>query len=80
MIISELIEELKKYPPDLRVVISGKEEGYDDIEEFIIIEKCILNYHNNAWYEGAHRDVDLLFGDEMTETDKENIVKVLSIC
>ena len=31
MIVSELLDLLREYPADLRVVVNGYEEGYDDL-------------------------------------------------
>ena len=31
MLVSELIDLLREYPTDLRVVVNGYEEGYDDL-------------------------------------------------
>lgn len=31
MTVKELMELLKKYPDDLRVVVNGYEDGYDDL-------------------------------------------------
>ena len=31
MTVEELIQLLETYPPDLRVVVNGYEEGYDDL-------------------------------------------------
>lgn len=33
MTVSELIEHLKKWPADARVVVAGYEDGYDDAVE-----------------------------------------------
>ena len=52
MTISELIEQLKKYPSDMRVVIPGYEGGYDDIKHFQE-EAIMLNFNDNS-YEGVH--------------------------
>jgi hypothetical protein len=35
MTVNELIAELRKQPPELRVVVSGYEEGFDDISRLI---------------------------------------------
>ena len=31
MTVKELVELLRKYPGDLRIVVNGHEEGYDDL-------------------------------------------------
>ena len=52
MKISELIEQLKNYPQDLQVVVSGYEGGYDDVIKIQKI-KVILN-HNKDRFRGKH--------------------------
>jgi predicted metal-dependent TIM-barrel fold hydrolase len=49
MTIAELIEELKKYPQDTRVVVSGYEGGVDDV--YYVEETEIYLKYNNADYE-----------------------------
>ena len=53
MTISELIEQLKKYPSDTRVIIPGYEGGYDDIKE-IQEEAIVLNFNDPNSCEGVH--------------------------
>ena len=36
MTIEDLIRILQTYPPDLRVMVNGYEEGYDDLEQHLI--------------------------------------------
>jgi hypothetical protein len=79
MLIKELIEELKKYPQDSRVVVQGYEEGYNDITAISQL-KIALNVHKEDYY-GAHEnskyvktpaeraDAVLLFG---TNTNAED--------
>lgn len=62
MTVQELIEQLAGYPADLRVVVNGYEEGYDDLSpEQISLVKLTLNTGKNRW-EGEHGEVDDLFG------------------
>ena len=35
MTVAELVQLLANYPPDLRVVVNGYEEGYDDLARII---------------------------------------------
>ena len=54
MNVSELIELLQEYPADLRVVVNGYEEGYDDLSpEQISVAKISLNTGRHPW-EGQH--------------------------
>ncbi len=56
MTVSELIELLREYPASLRVVVSGYEEGYDDLSpEQISVAKISLNTGTHDW-EGRHGD------------------------
>jgi hypothetical protein len=54
MIISELIEKLKKLPPDMRIVIAGYESGFNDIQE---LKSLVINLDKkDEWYYGAHEE------------------------
>ena len=56
MTIGELIRRLESYPPDMRVVVNGYEEGYDDLSpEQISVARILLNTGVHAW-EGRHGD------------------------
>lgn len=71
MNVKELIEILEKYPPDMRVVVEGYEDGYDDIT--IIKELSIKLNANKEFYYGAHAEIEeggvsaLLLAGENTE-------------
>lgn len=52
--VSELIETLKNYPPDARVVVLGYEEGYDDIT--LVKEIAIEPVEQPKWYIGRYDD------------------------
>ena len=57
MTIGELIQILENYPSDMCVVVSGYEEGYDDLSpEQISVVKIELNTGTQAW-QGKHRDI-----------------------
>ena len=54
MTVSELIKLLAEYPADMRVVVNGYEEGYDDLSpEQISPVKIALNTGKHRW-EGKH--------------------------
>ena len=54
MTVSEMIDVLKGYPGDMRVVVNGYEEGYDDLSpEQISVVRIALNTGVNDW-EGRH--------------------------
>jgi len=53
MKIKELIEQLKKYDPEMLVVVRGYESGWDDID--IIKEQILIKLkYNDSWYEGKY--------------------------
>lgn len=55
MTVAELIEKLKEYPQDLRVVVHGYEGGVNDVSHFKELE-ILLDYYD-AWYYGKHEEV-----------------------
>ena len=56
MTIDELIRLLAGYPSDLRVVVNGYEDGYDDLSpEQVSPVKIALNVGKDRW-EGKHGD------------------------
>ena len=58
MTIEELIQLLAQYPPDLRVVVNGYEDGYDDLSpEQLSVVSIGLNVGKHPW-EGRHGDPD----------------------
>ena len=74
MTVKELVELLGKYPDDLRVVINGYEEGYDDLSpERISVVKIQLDTQIHDW-EGQHSD---FYGSEKEITDDVEIVEAL---
>ena len=54
MTIQELIGLLANYPPGMRVVVRGYEDGYNDIDT--IKEVSIILNANEEWYYGTHAD------------------------
>ena len=74
MTIKELMKFLEKYPDDLRVVVNGYEDGYDDIlPERISTTKIQLDAGTQDW-EGQHGDPP--YESEAT-TDGAEIVDAL---
>ena len=56
MTVKELMELLGKYPDDLRVVVNGYEDGYDDISpKRIFTTKIQLDAGTHDW-EGQHNE------------------------
>jgi hypothetical protein len=56
MTAKELIAELQKRPPETRVVVSGYEEGFDDISRLWVL--CIAPTPNAKPYEGRWQQED----------------------
>ena len=56
MTVSELTQLLATYPPDMRVVVNGYEEGYDDLEAHLVSVREIRLDAGNKWWEGPHRE------------------------
>jgi hypothetical protein len=56
MNVKELQELLNKYPPDMRVIVEGYEDGYDDIS--IVREQAIIPNANEEYYYGAHAEAE----------------------
>ena len=54
MNVGELIQLLNAYPPALRVMVNGYEEGYDDLEPDCIREADVRLNVNKRWYAGRH--------------------------
>lgn len=66
MTVNELIEQLKNYPGDMRVLTLGYEGGYNDTE--LKTEEIVFNFsQNDAWYYGPHECVR--FADTDTGTN-----------
>ena len=87
MTVSELIQLLGAYPGDMRVVVSGYEEGYDDVSaERVAVEKVWLN---GGTYEWQDKHLDPLspadgksksqnaFGEPDREMDEKDVEEVL---
>ena len=58
MTVDELIKLLATYPPDMRVVVNGYEEGYDDLEDHLVSVREIRLDAGNKWWEGRHREAE----------------------
>ena len=55
MTVRELMELLGTYPPDLRVVVSGYENGFDDVTpERMAVTRIELDRGKHRW-EGRHQ-------------------------
>lgn len=57
MNVRELIDLPGRYPGDMRVVVNGYEQGYDDVSpEQVSVVQVVLNVGAHEW-EGMHGDV-----------------------
>ena len=74
MTVKELMEHLRKYPDDLRVVVNGYEDGFDDLwPERISVIKIQLDTQIHDW-EGQHSG---FYDSEKEITDDAEIVEAL---
>ena len=66
MTVNELIEQLKSYPGEMRVLTLGYEGGLNDIS---LGTNSIVFGHkaNEAWYYGPHEYARYVDGEEGTE-------------
>lgn len=66
MTVNELIEQLKNYPGDMRVLTLGYEGGLNDIS--LGTNSVVLGYKGNeAWYYGPHEYARHVDGEVGTE-------------
>ena len=68
MTVNELIEQLKNYPADMRVLTLGYEGGYDDVG--IRTEEIVFNVRTDdrdTWYYGPHESVKYTDNDTGTK-------------
>ncbi len=54
MTVNELIKLLGEYPADMRVVVNGYEDGYDDLSPGCLMTRDMRLNVNTAWYYGRH--------------------------
>ena len=76
MTVEELIRLLAKYALDLRVVVDGYEDGYDDLSpEQLRLVKISLNTGRHE-YVGTHGDVDYLPKERLAGLEVEEALAV----
>lgn len=56
--VGELIDRLKKFDPDTKVMVNGYEGGYDTVTH-LEVKKVVLNYYDE-WYYGKHEDAETI--------------------
>ena len=66
MTVSELIEMLKNYPGDMRVIVNGYEGGYNDPS--VKTEPVVFDYNDaDKWYYGSHESARFVEGNDGVE-------------
>jgi hypothetical protein len=74
MTVKELAKLLESYPDDLRVVVNGYEDGFDDLApERISVKKIQLDTGTYDWA-GQHSD---FYDSDKETTDNAEIVEAL---
>ena len=74
MTVAELMSILQNHAADLRVVVNGYEDGYDDLSpEQLRVVKISLNTGKHPW-EGAHGDPA---GPSRSASDDAKLVEAL---
>ncbi len=63
MTVNELIEQLKNYPADMRVLTLGYEGGYNDA--YLKTDEVVFNINDqDKWYYGPHESARFIEGDK----------------
>ena len=76
MTVGQLIRVLQSYPQDMRVVVDGYEDGYDDLSpKQISAVRIALNTGKHEW-EGKHGDPE---GLTRSASHDAEVVEVLVI-
>lgn len=66
MTVAQLIEQLKNYPSDMRVLTLGYEGGYN--ETSVTTTDIVFNVHDkDTWYYGPHECVKYTDEDKGTQ-------------
>lgn len=71
--VAQMIAELQKLPPDMRVMVTGYEGGYHDASE-PKVDDIRLNMHRGSSYYGPHDHANYLNGDQSGEIVKAAII------
>ena len=73
MTVSELIEQLKNYPGDMRVLTLGYEGGFDDIN--LKTDDIVFDVNNkDTWYMGSHERVGMVNNMDNCETGEKCLI------
>jgi len=57
--VAQLIEALRKFPPEMRVIVRGYESGYDDPERLVVIQVEPEDFESTVYgqYKNAVKDM-----------------------
>jgi hypothetical protein len=64
MNVQQLIEELQKHPPEMRVIVDGYEGGYSDCNPPESTQIRLNVHDEDCWYYGRHDEENYPFGDK----------------
>jgi len=78
MTAKDLIDLLKKLPPDTRIFVKGYEGGLEDANWNNHIENVALDFHFGSQYNGPHEVLDTEY-DKKKAKDR-NLTIVQGIC
>ena len=56
MKVSKLIDKLSQFPPEMPVLVSGYEDGYNKVKDTTKVK--VRKYKDEAWYFGSYEDAD----------------------
>ena len=54
MNVQQLIEQLQKHPPDMRIIIQGYEGGFNDLDRVEPKEIIVNANDGHSWWKGKH--------------------------
>lgn len=64
MTVGELVRHLQNFKPDLRVLVDGYEDGYEDIEPGCVdVVRAVIDYQEPGW-EGPHKNGSAVWDDD----------------
>jgi hypothetical protein len=61
--VRELIERLKMFPSDSRILVQGYEGGYDDITHLTTV--AVLKNNNAHFWDGEYEELRVYFGTDI---------------
>ena len=64
MTVREFKELLEKYPSDMPVMVSGYEDGWDDVKPGSVSKQTVVRRHSKESFQGRYEEPDLLTDSE----------------